>query len=181
MDHSHLSVREITEADISPLLDYWYHATPEHMQMMGADKEKLPPRDGFRKMLMAQLEATYPEKKAYALIWLEDGYPIGHCNVNQIHYGEDAFMHLHIWNSNHRQKGIGLQLVRLSLPYFFELLQLERIWCEPYALNPAPNRTLEKAGFTFVKRHITVPGSLNFEQEVNRWVLEKADFEAYAT
>ena len=71
---------------------------------------------------------------------------------------------------------MGRQLVKLSLPFFFNLLHLERIWCEPYALNPAPNRTLEKVGFSFVKRYTTIPGSLNFEQEVNRWVLEREDF-----
>ena len=176
MSLTQLSVREITEADLDPLLDYWYQASPEHMEQMGADASKLPPREEFRQGLQKQLSAPYPEKMAYAIIWLADGYPVGHCNVNKIQYGEEAYMHLHLWNSERRQRGMGRQLVKLSLPFFFNLLHLERIWCEPYALNPAPNRTLEKVGFTFVKRHTTIPGSLNFEQEVNRWVLEREDF-----
>jgi len=37
-------------------------------------------------------------------------------------------------------------------------------------------KVLKKIGFTFVKKHTTIPGSLNFEQEVNRWKLTKEMF-----
>jgi len=73
-------------------------------------------------------------------------------------------MHLHLWNAASRKKGIGSQLVKMSLKYFFENLKLKRLFCEPYALNPAPNKTLEKTGFDFVKEYITIPGAFNFEQ-----------------
>lgn len=48
---------------------------------------------------------------------------------------------------------------------------MKKLYCELYALNPAPNKTLEKVGFTFIKEHITVPGLLNFEQPVKLWEL----------
>lgn len=64
----------------------------------------------------------------------------------------------------------------MTLPYFFNKLQLKRLYCEPYALNPAPNKTLEKVGFTFVKEHLTIPGSLNFEQPAKLWELTYNDF-----
>ena len=80
-------------------------------------------------------------------------------------------MHLHMWNSDLRKKGIGTELVKMSLPYFFENLQLKKIYCEPYALNAAPNIVLGKAGFTFMKKYLTIPGFLNFEQPVKCWEL----------
>jgi hypothetical protein len=43
---------------------------------------------------------------------------------------------------------------------------------EPNAFNAAPNRTLQRAGFRYVKTHMTVPGPLNYHQAVTRWVLE---------
>lgn len=174
MDKPQLTVREIKESDIPHLLDYWYQASPEYMRQMGADVSKLPAREDFTRMLRSQLTAPMTEKKAYATIWLVDGKPVGHCNVNQIEFGEQAFMHLHLWEPLQRGMGLGSQLVLLSLPYFFDNLQLKRVLCEPYAHNPAPNKTLERIGFKFVKKHVTVPGSLNFEQEVNRWVLERS-------
>ena len=55
----------------------------------------------------------------------------------------------------------------------FERLKLKRLFCEPHAFNVAPNRTLQKAGFKYLKTHMTVPGPLNFHQAVNRWVIER--------
>jgi RimJ/RimL family protein N-acetyltransferase len=60
-------------------------------------------------------------------------------------------MHLHLWYPDKRIKGMGVQLVKKSLPYFFNNLHLKTLYCEPYALNPAPNKTLPKVGFEFVK------------------------------
>ena len=52
-------------------------------------------------------------------------------------------------------------------------LKLKRLFCEPNAFNVAPNRTLQKAGFKYLKTHMTVPGPLNFHQAVTRWVIER--------
>ena len=62
---------------------------------------------------------------------------------------------------------------RQSVDLYFEMLQLKRLFCEPNAFNVAPNRTLQKAGFSYVKTHMTVPGPLNFHQAVTRWVIER--------
>ncbi len=56
---------------------------------------------------------------------------------------------------------------------YFERLKLKRLFCEPNAFNVAPNRTLQKAGFKYLKTHMTVPGPLNFHQAVTRWVIER--------
>lgn len=60
-------------------------------------------------------------------------------------------MHLHLWEANKRRKGIGAQLVKLSLAYFFNDLKLKQLFSESYALNSAPNKVLKKIGFTFIK------------------------------
>jgi len=166
-----LAVREITADDIPLLVDYWLNSDPEFMQGMGVDLAKLPEKAVLEKMLSSQLSQDYAEKQSYALIWLIDQKPVGHCNVNKIEFGKSAFMHLRLWQSEHRQKGMGSTLVNLSLPHFFEKLKLETIYCEPYALNPAPNKTLTKLGFTFEREYITTPGYLNFEQPVKCWSL----------
>ena len=56
---------------------------------------------------------------------------------------------------------------------YFERLKLKRLFCEPNAFNVAPNRTLQKAGFKYLKTHMTVPGPLNFHQAVTCWVMER--------
>jgi len=171
-----LSVREIQVTDIELIANYWLDSDDDFLVSMGVDLTKVPTRDQLTSMLKSQISSPYEEKASYALIWELDGKPIGHCNVNSIVFETDAYMHIHIWDACHRQKGFGLPLIKLSLPYFFICLALKSLYCEPYAKNDAPNITLEKLGFEFVKQHVTIPGSLNFEQEVKRWVLTQERF-----
>jgi RimJ/RimL family protein N-acetyltransferase len=176
MDQPLPSVREIQETDIELLTQYWLSADPAFLTYMGVDLNKMPSKEVWIKMLSEQLAQPYPGKKSYCIIWLFDNKPIGHCNVNKIKFGNEAYMHLHMWNSDLRKKGMGTELVKMSLPYFFKNLKLKTIYCEPYALNPAPNQTLEKAGFAFVKEFTTIPGFLNFEQPVKHWALTYEQF-----
>ncbi|NDK57148.1 GNAT family N-acetyltransferase [Pontibacter fetidus] len=173
---ANLAIREMLAADINLIADYWLTSNPAFLVSMGVDLAKLPTREGLTNMLQAQLQAPYEAKQTYALIWMMDDKPAGHCNVNQIVYGKQAFMHLHLWQPENRQKGVGSELVKKSLPYFFENLRLKELYCEPYALNSAPNKTLEKVGFVFEKQYTTIPGTLNFEQEVKRWKLTKEQY-----
>ncbi len=171
-----ISVREMKSADIDLIADYWLDSDPDFLVSLGVDLDKLPAREDLVKMLSKQIGTAFRSKQSYALIWELDTKPIGHSNVNEITFGEEAKMHLHIWQSASRRKGFGTELVKKSLPFYFDNLQLKKLICEPYALNPAPNKTLEKVGFTFLKRYTTVPGSLNFEQEVCRWELSRTDY-----
>jgi RimJ/RimL family protein N-acetyltransferase len=81
-------------------------------------------------------------------------------------------MHLHVVDPQHRRAGIGLRCVRDTVRLYFDFLQLERLFCEPNVFNVAPNRTLQRAGFPYVKTHMTVPGRLNYHQAVTRWVID---------
>jgi RimJ/RimL family protein N-acetyltransferase len=171
MNKNLVSVREIQKNDIEPISKYWLNADPAFLTSIGVDLNKMPSKKEWTKMLTEQLAQAYPEKKSYCMIWLVDNKAIGHCNVNKIKFGEEAYMHLHVWNNEFRKKGMGTELVKLSLSYFFKNLELKKIYSEPYALNPAPNKTLEKVGFKFIKEFITIPGWLNFEQPVNLWEL----------
>ncbi|HTF03597.1 MAG TPA: GNAT family protein [Bacteroidia bacterium] len=166
---SNLSVREITQSDIPFLCKYWLNSDHDFMRGMGVDISKIPTHEAFTAMLTEQLTQSYEEKKTYCMIWEVDGVPVGHSNVNKIIFGKEAFMHLHIWQNGGRKKGTGTAFVKMTIPWFFKNLRLEKLYCEPYSLNPAPNRTLEKVGFTFVKSYTCIPGWLNFEQEVNLW------------
>ena len=171
-----LSVREIQLSDIEPLSDYWLRSSPEFLIDMGVDLSKMPAREEWKKMLNEQLSQSYEEKKSYCIVWLLNNEPVGHNNVNRIIFGEEAYMHLHIWKPGNRTKGLGLQFVKMTLPFFFQNMKLKKICCEPYALNPAPNKTMEKLGFEFIKEYITVPGFINFEQPVKRWELTLQKF-----
>ncbi|WP_439882927.1 GNAT family N-acetyltransferase [Pontibacter sp. MBLB2868] len=178
MKDSVISVRELQVSDVEEILKYWFESDNDHLISMGVDLNKMPDKAEFEKMLLSQIDQAYNEKQSYCLIWLLNNKPVGHSNVNRIKYGEEAYMHLHIWNAGIRRQGLGKELVKMTLPFFFDNLKLKKLYCEPYALNPAPNKTLEKVGFNFIKEYTTIPGSLNFEQKVIRWELTHLAYKA---
>ncbi|HMQ49416.1 MAG TPA: GNAT family protein [Saprospiraceae bacterium] len=175
-----LSVREMQLSDVASIIQYWLGSDATHLLAMGVDLAKVPSRDDLAAMLQEQIELPLEAKRSYGLIWELEGRAIGHSNTNPTYFGDHAFMHLHLWGAVHRKKGLGTELVQLSLPHFFSKLQLEVLYCQPYALNPAPNKTLAKAGFEFLKEYITVPGSINLEQSVKLWKMSRERFDSLA-
>ena len=172
-----LSVREIQPSDIDSIIQYWIFSDAAHFLRMGVDINKIPEETQLRENFLHHINTPIEQRRSYCIIWQVDGKPVGHSNTNPSFFGEEAFMHLHIWDNTVRKKGLGAELVKMTLPYFFNNLQLKKLYCEPYALNPSPNRTLEKVGFEFEKEYITTPGAINFEQPVNRWVMTVKRFQ----
>lgn len=159
-----------------PIVNYFLQGDLKFLNGMGVDPKKLPSRESWLAMLHANHPKPNEEKTIFYVIWQLDGQPIGHSNINKIIYGEEAYMHLHMWKADIRKQGLGLQFVRLSIPFYFNEFKLKKLFCEPYALNPSPNKTLKKLGFDFVKEYDTIPGLISFHQPVNRWCLPADKF-----
>jgi RimJ/RimL family protein N-acetyltransferase len=168
-----LTVREMMSTEVDLIIDYFQNATPEHLETLGVDPTRLPPVDAWRDRLRRELALSADQRTMVLVIWLSDGQPIGFSTSDKIRFGEQAYMHLHVTESERRHQGIGVEGVRRSVDIYFDRLNLKRLFCEPNAFNVAPNRTLQKAGFKYLKTHMTVPGPLNFHQAVTRWVIER--------
>ena len=169
---NNLSVREAEENDYQNIVDYFVKADLLFLNGMGVDPVKLPTREQWLKSLADNHKKSNENKSIYYIIWVLDNDPIGHSNINKIIFGEEAYMHLHMWRGDTRQKGIGLEFMKMSIPYYFKNFHLKKLYCEPYALNPAPNKTLKKLGFDFIKQYETIPGLISFPQSVNKWCLD---------
>jgi RimJ/RimL family protein N-acetyltransferase len=168
-----LQVREMRLEETSLVIDYFHSSTPEHLEMLGVDPTRLPPRDVWASLFKSQYALPIAERRGFFVIWLTDGRPIGFSSCDKIVFGKQANMHLHVTEPGQRQRGIGAQCVRLSVDIYFQTLEINQLFCEPNAFNVGPNRTLQRAGFEYVKTHMTVPGPLNFHQAVNRWLFER--------
>ena len=171
MNNDLLSVRPALLDDYKSIVDYFLKADEAFLVGMGIDLLKLPARDTWLQMLKADFYLPLEEKQFFYMIWLADDMPVGHCNINKIVYHQEAHLHLHLWQTQLRVKGLGVQFLTLSLPYFFEMFGLKKLYCEPMAANATPNRTLQKVGFEFIKSYDTTPGWINQYQTVNRWCL----------
>lgn len=170
---SGLVVREMRLESVHVRIDYFHDSSDEHLQLLGVDRARLPGRDEWRASYAEDDARPIEERQSYSLLWELDGRVVGFSSAHPITYGHEAFMHLHILDPRQRRTGLGAELVRHSADHYFEVLRLERLFSEPNALNPAPNRTLQAAGFRYLFSHETTPGPLNVPQVATRWVLER--------
>ena len=168
-----MAVREMAKPEFEFVIDYFFNATPEFLESLGVDPSRLPTPDSWRERFRRE-QAKPIEQRAWLVVtWLKDSRPLGFSTSDKITYGEQANMHLHVVDPERRNQGYGTECVRRSADVYFERLKLKRLFCEPYAFNVAPNRTLQRAGFKYLKTYMTVPGPLNFHQAVTRWVMER--------
>jgi RimJ/RimL family protein N-acetyltransferase len=168
-----LTVREMMSSEVNIIIEYFQDSTPEHLETLGVDPTRLPPAQSWRERLQRECTLPIEQRTVMLVIWLSDDQPVGFSTSDKIRYGEQAHMHLHVTEPERRHQGTGVQCVRRSADIYFERLKLKRLFCEPNAFNVPPNRTLQKAGFKYLKTHMTVPGPLNFHQAVTRWVMER--------
>lgn len=166
-----ITVREMQKNEIPLMVDYFLEADLDFHKKMGVDTANLPKRSDWIASLEKEFEKEIKDRKYFYVIWLIDDMPCGHSNINDIIFGEKGDMHLHLWKSDRRQKGLGSQFVKLGLVEFFEKFNLKQVFCEPSAYNEASNNTLEKVGFEFVKEYDTKPSRLALFQTVKRWVI----------
>lgn len=168
-----ISVREIQKGELHFIIDYFSNADATYLSAMGADKSKMPDKKEWMLKLITDFNKPVTEKEFYYLLWLVDNHPVGHSNINKINFADSANMHLHMWESNKRQKGMGFKFVEKCVAIYFNTFKLKKLICEPYAQNLAPNKVLKKIGFKFIKRYETIPGSISFVQFVNRYELSR--------
>jgi RimJ/RimL family protein N-acetyltransferase len=168
-----VTVREMLDSEFDVVIDYFYKATPEFLETLGVDPTRLPPPDSWRERFQRDSARPIEQRASLIVLWLSNDQPIGFSSSDKINYGEQANMHLHVVDPERRNRGIGVECVQRSADIYFDRLKLKRLFCEPNAFNVAPNRTLQKAGFKYLKTHMTVPGPLNFHQAVTRWAMER--------
>jgi RimJ/RimL family protein N-acetyltransferase len=166
-------------ADYLGMIDYFHGASDDLLARMGVDRGRLPARQDWLERAWRDHERAEedPQRDRFHVAWMLDGAVVGHSSINQIRRGDSASAHLHLWRADLRRAGIGGDFFRRSVSYYFTHFDLQVLRVEPYAENAAPNRVVEKLGFRFVKRYRTVPGPLNFEQEVNRYEMQRAEWE----
>ena len=174
-------IRGFVKSDIEKIVDYFIDAESDFLKVMGADKSKLPKREKWIQNLKLELVKPYREKNYYYIIWLLDSESVGHSNVNHIDFGESATMHLHLWKNGMRKSGLGLEFLKMTIPLYFEKLELKKLICEPYSENIAPNQVLKKIGFDLIRTYETIPGPINFKQKVNRYELTKEQMKEIKT
>ncbi|HEY2054873.1 MAG TPA: GNAT family protein [Solirubrobacterales bacterium] len=161
----------LDEVDVR--IDYFHDASDEYLLQLGVERALLPDRDEWRAYYEKDFARPLAQRDSYHLAWELDDRIVGFSSVDNIEFGEQAFMHLHIVEEPRRREGLGTDFVKLSVEEYFRVLKLKRLYCQPNAFNVAPNRTLQRVGFRYVSTEEMQPSVINFMQPITRWVLER--------
>jgi RimJ/RimL family protein N-acetyltransferase len=172
-DRTSLVVREMELDEVDLIIDYFHESTQEHLDLLGVDRDRLPAPDDWRAWYAYEYQRPLEERSTVLVIWELDTAPVGFSTADKITFGDEAHMHLHMPDREKRRSGIGTECVRETVDLYFRRLALKRLFCCPNAFNLAPNRTLQAAGFKYLKTHMTVPGPINHHQAITEWVLER--------
>ncbi len=166
-------VRPFVLDDADFVAAYFADADEAFLRSLGVDPAKVPSHEEMWHSLSSYVETPKEQRTQFLLIWELDGIGVGFSTLDEITIGKQANMHLHVAVSMQRKKGHGAEFVKRSVPIHFEEFDLEVLYCQPYAFNTAPNRTLQKAGFEYLETVEKIPGPLNFHQPVTRWKITR--------
>ncbi len=104
--------RPMLSAEADLIIDYFHNATRAFLQSLGVDQMKLPSRETWRAHYDREFALPIEQRRSFLVLWTLDAAPIGFSTADKIVIGEQAFMHLHIFDSGRRQQGHGAALVR---------------------------------------------------------------------
>ena len=167
-----ISVREMLLSEVELRIRYFHEASDDYLIGLGVDRALLPSPEAWMAFHEQDYQCPLPERENYLLLWELENRPVGFSTLDHIVFGHEAFMHLHMVEPAQRRQGLGTEFVRRSATVYFKVFELARLYSEPKALNVGPNRTLQRAGFSYVQSYDRAPGPLNFRQITNLWVLE---------
>jgi hypothetical protein len=76
--------REMVAGEINIVIDYFHSSTPEHLEMLGVDPTRLPPKqvwkDRFRQLFATPIEA----RSGFYVTWLADNRVVGFSSCDKM-------------------------------------------------------------------------------------------------
>jgi RimJ/RimL family protein N-acetyltransferase len=172
MPNGSLSIRPMELSDFAVRISYFHDADDEYLARLGVDRALLPDPVEWRARFAANLALPSEQRSEYGVVWELDGMLVGFSTADQIQFGAEAHMHLHIVDPERRAAGLGARFVAQTAVHDCDALRLARLYCEPNAFNLAPNRALQRAGFRYVRSRRCRPSPMNTHQTTTIWLYE---------
>jgi RimJ/RimL family protein N-acetyltransferase len=144
---SDITVSDIEYADVDCILDYWYGSSSEDLRSsLGIDSGRLPSRRMMREMLAFKISRR-DAAPTILTVRVRD-VSVGVHELTHIEPGISAVMHAHIWNAEHRGRGIGAVSYVRAMQRFFATHGFQRVIFETPSANVASNRLKKTLGIS---------------------------------
>ena len=161
------------EADIAPIIDYWYSSTEDYLADMGVDRARLGTPEQARLRYMRALRSGDPAQSSILFAIKMDGKFAGFTLLNQ-YEPQTNYSHWHIAESARRRGGISTALYPHRIKMYFATTRMERLIHQTRPRNAGVNRMLDKyvaiAETSFVEKPdgVAAPGTFNMRYVYRR-------------
>jgi RimJ/RimL family protein N-acetyltransferase len=175
VDPRSVSVRDLAEADIPFVLDYWFRSPPDFIESLGADLTKIPAESQFADSLLQRVRMNEPlaRSKLSSLAILCDGQFVGFHNLSPLTEGDFGVFHAHISRPEFRRRGVAACSYPQACRVFLERFDLRRILFKTPLQNVGAIGVKEKLGIRCIGEEIVDfgvmrPGTLAKVYELTR-------------
>ncbi len=175
VDPRSISVRDLSEADIPFVLEYWFRSPQGFIESLGADPTKLPPEAEFADSLRQRVRTnqTRVDSKLNSLAIVHDGQFVGFHNLNPLTEGDFGVFHAHISRPEFRRRGVAECSYPQACRIFLRRFDLKRILFKTPVQNVGAIRVKEKLGIRCIGEElvdfgIIRPGTLAKVYELTR-------------
>jgi RimJ/RimL family protein N-acetyltransferase len=175
VDLRSVSVRDLSEADIRFVLDYWFRSPPGFIESLGADPTKLPAEAQFADSLRqrVRMNAELDRSTLASLAILHEGQFVGFHNLSPLVEGDFGVFHAHISRPEFRRRGLAECSYPQACRVFLQRFDLKRILFKTPAQNVGAIRVKEKLGIRFIGEELVDfgvirPGTLAKVYELTR-------------
>jgi RimJ/RimL family protein N-acetyltransferase len=143
-----VTVRDLSEADVPLVLDYWYRSPPGFIELLGADLSKLPAEAHFADSLRQRLRANEGSgpSRLNTLAILHEGAVVGFHTLNPMVAGDYGIFHAHIARPEYRRRGVAELSYPPACRIFLQRFDLKRILFKTPLQNAGAIRVKEKLG-----------------------------------
>jgi RimJ/RimL family protein N-acetyltransferase len=149
-------LRDLTTADVPPIVDYWLSMPEESHAFMGVDRQRLGSHDEIHRRFSAAIRTADANQPNIALAITLDDRLVGYTLLNR-HSAEVNYSHWHIIVPALRAKGLSTALYPHRIQAYFEMAPIAQLIHQTRTRNLAVNRMLDKFIPVAETKHIEKP------------------------
>ena len=167
-----LVIRDIEQADIEALVDYWHSATPTYVRSIGALPEKIGPRSATAEIFVRSLMYQPGQPGRVTFVVQHGDELIGYTHLN-IDEEFTAYAHAHVIHPGLRGRGLASLLFRAMIAAF-TTCGIERLYFQTSAENEHINNLLVKFGLTAEQIQLDEPDGMARPGMFNLYRIDKS-------
>jgi RimJ/RimL family protein N-acetyltransferase len=170
-------LRDLTAADIPPIVDYWLSMPEEPLAFMGVDRQRLGSHDEIQRRFSSAIRTGDASQPNIALAITLDDRLVGYTLLNR-YSAEVNYSHWHIIVPALRAKGLSTALYPHRIQAYFEIAPIAQLIHQTRTRNVAVNRMLDKFIPVAETKHIEKPDGVASPGEFHLRYVRREDIPA---